>query len=202
MSCARSRARRSRTKLALLLAGMMTCLWMVGCAKSSRSAPEEAPSASGASSGTSAVPVMTPPEAGAPLDNTGAQSTGPSLLGRLANESQARPKVKPSVEDVFAAFDKAGAKVGEQEQTLGKTYSASYCMGGYTSDRAIAVNVCEYANEAAATAGRDLSKKVFPGMTNRDVLARKSTTLALIQLHHDPPTDALKKKMESAFNGL
>jgi hypothetical protein len=124
------------------------------------------------------------------------------LVARLAREAANRPKVKPTADDVFVALEGAGATFPRKQQSLGDTYKAAYCLGGYTADNALAVSVCEYGDEAAATAGRDFSKQVFPRMTTREVSAHKADTLTIVQIKPDDATTALKKKLGAAFAAL
>jgi hypothetical protein len=124
------------------------------------------------------------------------------LVGRLGREAANRPKVKPTADDVFTALEKAGAPVPHKQQSLGDTYKASYCIGGYTVDGALALNVCEYGDAAAASAGRDFAKTVFPRMTTRDVWSHKADTLSIIQIKPDDATTTLEKKLVATFSAL
>jgi hypothetical protein len=127
---------------------------------------------------------------------------GETLYGRLQREAQNRPSIKPNADDVFAALDKAGVGVPQRKQSLGSTYHAAYCTGGYTSNMALAVNVCEYANVAAAQAGADYAKTVLPNMTNRFVSTNKSTILMIVDQNQDPKTPPLRAKITSTYAGL
>jgi len=148
------------------------------------------------------APASTVAVAAPAVDTTGPLGPGETLMGRLSKEGRERPGVAPTAEDVFAAFDRLGASVPQREQTLGATYKAAYCVGGYTADRTLAINVCEYGNEGAATAGRDLSRSLFPDLPSRDVWRRKATTLSIIEQKRDDATIALQKKLVSAFLAL
>jgi hypothetical protein len=155
----------------------------------------------------SAVPASIAPARASAAPSSSAGALGPlgpgeTLMGRLSKEASARPALKPTADDVFATFDKLGVSVPQKEQTLGATYKAAYCVGGYTADRTLAVNVCEYASEAAATAGRDLSRSLFPDLPARDVWRQRATTMSIIQQKQDAPTKALEKKLVDAFLAL
>jgi hypothetical protein len=185
-----------------VLAGFVavcTLLHTLGCSK--KEPPADQPAASArvtASAASSTLAAAHSPSA----DSTDPSGPGVTIMGRLAKEATGRPGLKPTAEDVFAGFEKIGATVPQKEQTLAKTYNAAYCIGGYTADRILAVNVCEYGSEAAATAGRDLSLKLFPDLPTRNVWQRKSSTLTIIQQKRDAPAAALQKKLVDAFLAL
>ena len=120
-------------------------------------------------------------------------------MGRLAKERQGRTSAKPTADDVLAAFDRLGASIPNKQQSLAATYGANYCAGGYTIERALALDVCEYSDKTAAGAGRNLSKEILVRVSNRDVWVNKTATLAIVQLKPDPATTALKKKLVDAF---
>lgn len=120
-------------------------------------------------------------------------------MGRLGREASSRPKVSPTADEVLAALEKAGADIPSKQQSLGDTYKANYCIGGYTVDGAFALSACEYTDAAAADAGRDLSKQILVRVTTRDVWSHKADTLAIVQLKADDATTARKKKLLAAF---
>lgn len=176
-----------------LLAVVLLSHVVSGCTKGN--AQEPAPS--GAS--TIAAPAASTAMASA---GAGAASPGDSLFSRLGHEAANRPAIKPGADDVYAALDKAGASVPTRKQSLGTTYHAAYCTGGYTASAALAVDVCEYADEASAKAGYDYTKTLFPGMTNRSVAANKATVLVVIEQKSDDATVALRKKVVSTYQAL
>jgi hypothetical protein len=167
-----------------------------GCTKKTAVEPDPPDAGGPAPSAASATPVALPSaDPNAPkLDDT--------LFGRLNVENQSRPKVTPNADDVFAALDKAGVGTLERKQSLGKTYKAAYCTGAYTKDMSVAVDVCEYADEAAAKTGLDYAKTLFPGMTNRAVWGHKSTLLITINQKGDPAGDVRAKKIGAIYMGL
>jgi hypothetical protein len=93
----------------------------------------------------------------------------------------------------------SGATVPKKDQTIAATWKASYCVGGYTAGHELSINVCEYTTPEAATAGRDMHKKVFPNLSNLETWSHGPLTLAIIQQKPDPSTAALKKKLADAF---
>ena len=125
---------------------------------------------------------------------------GEGLAGLISREAKNRPGIKPSSDDVFAALDTAGVGLPQKKQSMGSTYKAAYCAGGYSADSLVAVTVCEYANEAEANAGRDYSISLFPQMTNRTVVAHKTNILQVITQKPGAAADAEKKKAVDAFN--
>jgi hypothetical protein len=120
-------------------------------------------------------------------------------MGRLAQERQGRTGAKPNSDQVLAAFDRLGAAIPDKQQSLAATYGANYCAGGYTIERSLALDVCEYGDQPAAEAGRSLSKQILVRVTNREVWVNKTATLAIVQLKPDAATTALKKKLVDAF---
>jgi hypothetical protein len=121
------------------------------------------------------------------------------LMGRLAREAHNRPTVSPTADEVLAVVEKQGETIPTKQQSLGETYDASYCLGGYTVDGAFAISACEYPDAAKAAAGRTLSKTILAKVTTRDVWAHKADTLAIVQLKLDDATTAVKKKLVAAF---
>src|ERR1019366_1982841 len=162
------------------------------------SAPASSPSSHPPAS--SAAATGSAPSSEAPASSFEAPAVPlDGLIGRLAREARYLPKVQPTAEEVLATLEKAGESVPTRQQSLGDTYKASYCLGGYTLDGAFALSACEYADAAAATAGRDLSKTILSHVTVRDVWSHKAGTLAIVQLKDDDATTALKKKLVAAF---
>jgi hypothetical protein len=127
-----------------------------------------------------------------------------TLFGNLAGEKKGRPGVHPSVDDGFAAFARAGVLVAEPKQSLGSTYKASYCAHGLTDTRDLAVLLCEYADEAHASRGFEEAKTLFPGITTRQTLSRK--TLLLVTTfqneQHPAAASAAQKRVMEAFSAL
>jgi hypothetical protein len=184
-----------------VLAPVLVAALALGCGKKDAGKAAPAPSVSSASSGSS-VASGASGVASSGVDNTSPLQPGETLMGRLSREAKSRPKVSPTAEDVFAACDKIGAAVAQRQQSLAATYKANYCIGGFTPGNTLAVNVCEYDDEAAATAGRDLSKKLFPTLTSRNVWSRKAATLTIIEQKQDDATKELEKKIAAAFQAL
>ena len=166
------------------------------CAKH---APSTNPMAGQPASPTAPVAEEPPPRAAASTEQGPATD---SLSSRLAYEASRRPQVTPSVEQVLAALEKAGAVLARKQQSLGETYKADYCLGGYTVEGSLALSVCEYGDAAAAQAGRDLSKQILARVASRDVWAHKADTLSIIQLKDDDATATRKKRLVETFLSL
>jgi hypothetical protein len=184
-----------------VLSGLLL-LVSAGCGKNAP--PGTASAEPDATPVSSAGSASVPTEAGstaalAPADSIALATGLDSLIGRLSREARDRPKVQPTAEDVLAKLETLGERISTKQQSLADTYKANYCLGGYTVDGLFALSACEYADAAAAVAGRDLSKKILSHVTTRDVWAHKATTLAIVQLKADPATDAQKKKLVAAF---
>jgi hypothetical protein len=168
-------------------------IYVVGCSKHSDT-PAPAASASAAAS--------TSTDAGASTSSTNGPIPGEGLGGHFGREAKNRPGLKPNANDIFAALATAGVSLQKQSQSLGSTYKAAYCTGGYSADSLIAVTVCEYANEADANAGRDFSISLFPQMTNRTVVAHKTNTLTIVDQKSTDASKAELKKAVDAFNAM
>ncbi|MGD0675086.1 MAG: hypothetical protein ABSC94_06675 [Polyangiaceae bacterium] len=143
------------------------------------------------------VPKPSPTGEAGDRDAMAPLEPGETLFGRLARDAKNRPPIKPNADDVFSTLQTAGASIGQKQQTMATTYRADYCIGGYTADRALAVNVCEYGDGEAAAAGRALSKSLFRKMPTREVWSHKATTLTIIQLKPDGAD--LEKRIVNAY---
>ena len=177
---------------------LLGALGSLSCDKKSETAsPDPASTASATSAALPAKPV-TSGAAGASSAAPAPMGMDQSFAGRLVQESKTRPGLKPSVEDVFAMAEGLGAAVPTKQQTIAATYKASYCVGGFTTSKKLSINVCEYPDEAAATAGMAVSNRMFKSLTRRTVYVRKATTMALFETD-DAPDKALEKKLTDAF---
>jgi hypothetical protein len=182
--------------------GALTVSVTTGCSKKPPS--EDTPSAPAVVSASAAVieagsPQAPPPQA-AQAGRNGTSPPDQSIGGHLATEAASRTPGNPSVEAVFALCERLGAPVPSKEQSLARTYHASYCIGGFTTDRAITINVCEYPDEASVAAGVQVSQKTFPTLADRrHVYARRGTTLTLFESQPSPATTAMTKKLSDAF---
>jgi hypothetical protein len=164
-----------------VLGAMMTA----GCGKKA----EEGPSSNAAASASSALDASagvasgagTPPPPAAP-NGANNPSVDPmaTMFGTMETELKNRPSIHPSVDDGFAAFAKAGVPISAPKQSLGTTYKASYCSHGLTDTKDLSVLLCEYPDEAQATAGLAESKKLFIGLKSRQTWSHKSLVMATI----------------------
>jgi hypothetical protein len=122
----------------------------------------------------------------------------------MADELKNRPSVHPSVDDGFAAFAKVGAIVPNVEQSLGTTYKAAFCRHGLTTAQDMAILLCEYPDEARATAGLTEAKKVFLTLEGRHSWTRKTLLMTITFQDHPakPQATAEEQKVLAAFNAL
>jgi hypothetical protein len=150
----------------------------------------------------SSTPASAPAPAAAPALLPAARDPRPddTLFGLLATEAQSRPRIQPAADDVFAALEKGGLAVADRKQSLGRTYKAAFCTGGYTKDASLAVSVCEYPDDAAAKAGLDAARALFPGMSNRTVAGHKSTLIIVINEKGDAAADARAKRVIALYS--
>jgi hypothetical protein len=111
----------------------------------------------------------------------------------LAEEAKTRPHLAPSAEEVLAVLGHDGVKVAESKQVLARIVGARYCLAGTTA-AGLAVSVCEYADAAAASAGRARSLEAFKMIHNRDIYLRGPITLTLVRPSPaGPPVDESRR---------
>jgi hypothetical protein len=177
--------------LLALLAGLS------GCARRKETASD--PGAS--------VRVTSAAPPGASTTSTAAAASAPpppyglALADRLSREAAARPTDTPKAEDVLAAVAKSGVPLEDQEQHLASPIGASFCIGAKSSQN-VAMSACEYANVAAAVAGRDMSQKAFEKVLHRDIVVNKKTTLTILQAPFDAQSRAAHDKAIVAFKAM
>lgn len=124
-----------------------------------------------------------------------------TLSGRLAFEAAHRPTGTARVEDVVATLGRAGVALTDTKQYLAATAGASYCAGGRTAD-GLAVAVCEYADAAAAAAGRAHVERQFAALAaDRKIVVRGATTLTTTA-PPGAPLAATRAAAEQAFQTL
>jgi hypothetical protein len=150
---------------------------------------------------TPAEPAPPAPTVAVTLQDAGPR-TDQTLFGLLGAEAARRPSLSPSADDVYAALEKAGQAVGDRKQSLGRTYEAAYCTGGYTKDAALAIDVCEYPDDMSAAAGLERARTLFPGMANRSVYGHKATLLTIIEQKAGPAADERAKKIAAVYMSL
>jgi hypothetical protein len=167
-----------------------------GCArhKTDTSAAPVAGNASVATVAPSAAPASASPSALAPA------ATG--ILGvKLAAEARGRPTQTPKAEEVLAAVSATGVPLATPAQHLAQTIGAHFCIGA-TSPEGVAMSACEYDDDAAAKAGRDLSSKAFAAVQHRDITVNKKTTLTILQDPFDARSQAAHDKAVEAFRRM
>jgi hypothetical protein len=125
-----------------------------------------------------------------------------SLGDKLQVEQRDRPTGTAKAEDVYAAFEKAGFALTEKQQHVASVFGAKFCLGAKTTND-MAFSVCEYADEAAAKAGRETSLKALAVVPNRDILVNKKTMLTVRQpATKTPASEAAEKKAAQVFSAL
>jgi len=127
-----------------------------------------------------------------------------TLFGRMGDELKNRPNVHPNVDEGFAALAKAGVAIPKPAQSLATTYKASYCSHGVTDAKDLSILLCEYPDAARASAALADAKKLFPGMTTRQTVGRKTLLMATTFQDHPPKpaTVAAQQKALATFNAL
>ena len=124
-----------------------------------------------------------------------------ALRARLADEAHRRAAVRLPVEQVLDALERAQLRIVERKQFLGATVHADYCLGGRTDD-GLAVAACEYADPAAAEAGKQFMDLEFAAMSR---WARRSAHETIVLTIADPsgtPHDQIAAHVFEVFAAL
>ncbi len=172
-------------------------LGQVACSKKADPAPPEAVSASRAKP---PVPAENASASAAPQAAASARIAA-TLSERLLAEAQSRPHVQPNADDVLAAFAKVGGGVSAKKQGLALTYKASFCEGGTTTDGAVTLSICEYADGDSATTGLAALQAIYPAKQARHVL-HKNTVLTTLRLQDGAAAQALESQLVSTYMAL
>ena len=124
-----------------------------------------------------------PPPASAPETQgiPGSQDLAPlaNLGARLRDEAKHRPAVKVPAEKLFDALTRQGITLATHHQVLATTANASYCDLGVTKDT-VAIAVCEYPSEAAATRGKQLMDSRYAKLVPDAVRTVNGSTLVTV----------------------
>jgi len=156
-----------------------------------------------------------PSTAASPAPNTASTTPSPTpspavadpmaaLTRELGAELLHRTSVHPSVDDGFAAIEKAGYAVPQLQQSLARTYKASYCRHGVTATANLGVLLCEYPDLARAGRGFQMAKRMFPGAATRHTSLHK-TLVVVITFQDDAATPAAstaEEKIVAALDAL
>ena len=162
-----------------------------GCSKKSEPTPA-------ASETASAAP---PPSPSTPPSNV-APALPPQILGaRLASEAASRTPNEITVEKVFEAFTKTGATLHDPKQHLATPFSARYCMEAHTANDVV-TDVCEFADDASATKGKEASTKAFGSVPLRTLYLNKKTMLTLRDATPTPKSAEEIKTLVATFTAL
>jgi hypothetical protein len=170
---------------------------LVACAKSGSEAAAEA----GATTIASAAAPAAPP-ASAPNPSPVPPAGNMTIPERFNAEAAHRPTGVLRVEDVTAAFRKAGVTLEEEKQHLASFYKAAYCVGAKAKGEEISFSVCEYTDAAAAKAGKELNDKAFSPIKNRASYVNGATTLTVLETIKNPDNDVIAKKLVDTFASL
>ncbi|MGQ0503942.1 MAG: hypothetical protein ACT4TC_01330 [Myxococcaceae bacterium] len=121
-----------------------------------------------------------------------------SLTERMARESASRPTGTPTAEAILELIKKDGFTLKTLGQHLASPVGAIYCVGA-TLEEDVSLSICEYADEAAAKKGRELSASAFSAIKGREVFLNKKTTLALLQSPPGERASATARKLSKDF---
>jgi hypothetical protein len=144
----------------------------------------------------SPLPLPPPPAAAAPAEPP------LSLNERLAREAASRPPGVIAAETVAAALSTAGVPVGALKQVLARPLGARYCALARTAS-GLVVSVCEFADDAAAARGGDLSRRTFDSLIpGRRLTHRRGTLLTLTVGAPDARRSAEAARAETVFAAL
>jgi hypothetical protein len=183
---------------AFLLFALVGLTLLSGCSRDTNAtatadAATASPSPQASASSVASAAASSPPSAPSPF--------GLVLPEKLATEAAGRPTGTPKAEDVLAAITKSGVPLQDEAQHLASTIGAHFCIGA-KSTLGLAMSACEYNDEAAALAGRDMSAKAFARVEHRDITVNKKTTLTILQAPFSPQSQDAHDKAVAAFKKL
>lgn len=113
-----------------------------------------------------------------PSSATKRRDKPPPLEAQLASEAQSRTSGALSAEQILSALARADVKVADPRQEIATVHRARFCIGGST-EKGLAISVCEYDSEQAARAGREHSLKMFAAIPNREIFVHGRAALIL-----------------------
>ena len=123
------------------------------------------------------------------------------LFERLALQASNKNLADPPTQRVVEALTRAGIAITQQQQQLGVSQAANYCLSLTTQSHLI-LSVCEYADAKAAEAGAQASRKALGAIQFRTVHVRRATTLSIIENPADAQSAEAKLKAIAAFESL
>lgn len=107
------------------------------------------------------------------------------LGSRLTMEADTRPARVVRPEQLFAALQRQGILLSRKRQVLASTVGAHYCELA-VSDGGLGVSLCEYTDEAAASAGSETSHRLFDAIVpGRTLLSHGGSVLTLTHAESD-----------------
>ncbi|MFT3839343.1 MAG: hypothetical protein QM723_20335 [Myxococcaceae bacterium] len=156
----------------------VSLLSLIGCKKKEEAPPPEAKPAA------PAAPAKTSPDL--------------PLMDKMAFEAAHRTDAGLSVDDFFAALDKAGLKVTDVKQHVAGVYGARYCSGGMTAG--VHVDLCEFDSDKDAEGAKVATDKAFGSVPNLQHLSHKASMLSVRPETVTPETEATVRKVTDTFN--
>lgn len=153
----------------------------------------------------SARPTPTSPRPTVTLPSTppsaAAVAAKDDIAGLFHAEARQRPTGTVHVEDALVAFESAGVETTDVRQHLAKPFGADYCAGA-EAGHGVVLSLCEYADPAAASAGRAASAKGLATIPHREIVQNGATTLTLRERSRTPESQAVVERLKRAFGAL
>lgn len=177
------------------------CLTTTGCSKGKADEAKAEAKPAVAPATTADLPNADPSQPAPPMVETAhgkrpvSQEVRP-MMGRLAYESQHRPKGALSVESVTEKLKQSGIQLGDLQQYLANATNAAFCAGAKSSD-GLDVTVCEYADDQKAADSVAALNKSY----TRDTLHRAAHRNAMISILA-PAKDARVDKAIEVFQSM
>jgi len=107
------------------------------------------------------------------------------LGSRLTMEADARPALAVRPEQLFAGLQRQGILLSRKRQVLASTVGARYCELA-VSDAGLGVALCEYTDDAAASAGSETSHRLFDAIVpGRTLLSHGGSVLTLTHAENE-----------------
>lgn len=119
------------------------------------------------------------------------------VLAEVKREAVTRAPVKVATDEVFAALQAAGITVQGRKQVYGGLVGAQYCEAAAVPG--VAISVCEYLSEAAATSGMTLANSKFKALAPQITRTRNATTVLTVNLGAAPQGSELPSQIVKVF---
>ena len=122
------------------------------------------------------------------------------VLAEVKREAATRAPVKVATDQVFAALQAAGIPVQGRKQVYGGLVGAQYCEAAAAPG--VAISVCEYLSEAAATSGMATANTTFKTLAPQITRTRNATTVLTVNLAAVPQGSTLPSQIVKVFTTL